>query len=57
MTSLKAFGVTAVGALGVLVAGLLLSNTMKLGLDALFSGLLVVFVGAGALALVARSLR
>jgi hypothetical protein len=56
MSLLKIFGVTAVGGMGILVAGLLLSNTMKLGLDLLFGGLLTLFVVAGAIALVARSL-
>jgi len=57
MSLLKIFGVTAVGTAAILAGGLLLSNTMNLGLDLLFGGLLGVFVVAGAIALVAKAVR
>jgi len=52
---LKMLGMTAIGMGAMLVGGLLLSKTMNLGLDGLFSVLLTVFVVGGAIALVAKA--
>lgn len=57
MSSIKAFGIVGTGGLGILVAGLLVSTTMDLGLDGIFSTLLFIFVIAGAAALVLRAAK
>ena len=55
MSSIKAFGIVGTGGLGVLVAGLLISKAMNFGLEWIFSAALLIFVIAGAAALVLRS--
>jgi len=55
MTSLKTLGISATGGLAVLIAALLVSSQLKLGWEPLFAVLLVVFVIAGAISLLARS--
>jgi len=52
---LKIFGVTAIGGLAILVAGLLISATMNLGWDWLFAIAIIIFVVAGAIGLISRS--
>ena len=54
MSSLKAFGIIGTGGLGILAAGLFISNILKTGLDWIFGLALLIFVVAGAIALVAR---
>lgn len=56
MSSLKAFGVIGTGGLGILAAGLLVSNALKTGLDWIFGLGLLIFVSAGAIALIQRSM-
>ena len=57
MSSINAFGIIGTGGLGVLVAALLISTYMNLGLEAIFSFALLVFVGAGAVALVLKAMK
>jgi hypothetical protein len=57
MSSLKALGIIGTGGLGVLVTGLLVSNLLKTGLDWIFGLALVIFVIAGAIALIAKATR
>jgi len=54
MSSLKAFGIIGTGGLGILAAGLLLSEVLKTGTTWVFGIALLIFVTAGAIALVAR---
>ena len=56
MSSLKALGIIGTGGLGVLVAGLIVSNLLKTGLDWIFGLALIIFVVAGAGALLAKNL-
>ncbi len=55
MSSLKALGVSAAGGLGVLVAGLIISKLGGFGLEKILSAALIIFVLAGAVALVMRA--
>jgi len=55
MSSLSALGIIGTGGLGVLVAALFLDKLLNTGLGVLLGIALVVFVLAGAIALVARS--
>ena len=57
MNSLKVLGIIGTGGLGVLVAGLLISNLLNTGLDWVFELALVIFVIAGAIALIARAVN
>lgn len=57
MSSIKAFGIIGTGGLGVLVAGLIISKAMNFGLEGIFSGLLFIFVIAGAVALVLKAAK
>ncbi len=57
MSSLKALGIIGTGGLGVLAAGLIISNMLKTGFDWVFALALIIFVTAGGLALVGRFLR
>ncbi len=57
MSSIEAFGVIGKGGLGVLVAALIISKVMNLGLEGIFIALLVVFVFAGAAALILRAVK
>ena len=57
MSSLKALGIIGTGGLGVLAAGLIISNMLKTGFDWVFALALIIFVTAGGLALVGRVLR
>jgi len=52
---LRVLGITATGGLALLIAGLILSSQLKLGLEMFFASLIAVFVIAGAVALVLRS--
>lgn len=56
MSSLQILGVSASGGLAILVAGLLISKMYALNLDGIFSAALLLFVGAGAFSLIARSI-
>jgi len=55
MSSLEALGVLGTGTLGVLASGLIVSSILKLGLEWVFIAGILVFVFAGAAALIARS--
>ena len=57
MSSLKLAGIIGTGGLGVLAAGLIASTILNLGLiiQMVFGGALLIFVVAGAVALIARS--
>jgi len=55
MASFKALGIVGSGGLGILVAGLIVSNLLKTGLDWIFGLALIIFVVAGAVALIARA--
>ncbi len=57
MASLKALGIIGTGGLGVLAAGLLISNVLKTGLEWIFGLALIIFVIAGGVALVGRVLK
>ena len=57
MSSIKAFGIIGTGGLGVLVAALIISKVMNLGLEGIFSVALAVFVVAGAAALILRAAK
>ena len=57
MTSLKVGGIIGTGGLGALGAGLIVSNMLGTGLDWIFGLALIVFVTAGAIALIARSIK
>lgn len=57
MSSLKAVGVIGTGTLGVLAAGVVLSQVLQTGTTWVFAVALIVFVVAGAIALVARALN
>ncbi|MBI2647436.1 hypothetical protein HYW99_03075 [Candidatus Woesearchaeota archaeon] len=57
MSSLKALGIIGTGGLGVLAAGLIISKMLNTGLDWIFGLALVIFVIAGAIALIARSVK
>jgi hypothetical protein len=54
---LKAFGIIGTGGLGILAAGLLISEIFKTGTGWIFGLALIIFVTAGAVALVARFIR
>lgn len=56
MSSLEIGGVVGKGGLGVLVAGLIASEMFNLGVSGVLSFALIVFVGAGAVALISRSM-
>lgn len=55
MSSLKALGIVGTGGIGVLAAGLIISNVLKSGLEWIFGAALLIFVAAGAFGLVLRS--
>ncbi|MFH0978952.1 MAG: hypothetical protein V1837_06670 [Candidatus Woesearchaeota archaeon] len=57
MPSLKGLGIIGTGGLGVLAAGLILSNILKTGTEGLFGTAMLIFVIAGAIALIARVMR
>ena len=57
MSSLKALGIIGTGGLGILAAGLIISKVLNTGLDWIFGFALVIFVIAGAIALIARAIR
>ena len=57
MSSLKALGIIGTGGLGVLAAGLIISRVLNTGLDWIFGLALVIFVIAGAIALIARATK
>ena len=57
MSSLKALGIIGTGGLGVLVAGLIVSNLLKTGLDWIFGLAIIIFVVAGAIALITRAIK
>ena len=57
MSSLKALGIIGTGGLGVLAAGLIISKILNTGLDWIFGLALVIFVIAGAIALIARAVK
>ena len=55
--ALKIGGIVGTGGVGALGAGMIVSNMLGTGLDWVFGLALIVFVTAGAIALVARSIR
>ena len=55
MGSLNVLGVSATGGLGILVAGLIVSKMYDLNLDGILGLALLLFVGAGAISLIAKS--
>lgn len=57
MSSLKFGGIIGTGGIGVLAAGILVSNVLKTGQEWIFGMALLIFVTAGAIALIARSVR
>lgn len=57
MSSIQALGIVGTGGLGVLVAALILSKLLNLGLEGIFSAALLIFVIAGAAALVLRATK
>jgi hypothetical protein len=57
MNSLKALGIIGTGGLGVLAAGLIVSKILETGTEGIFGLALVVFVVAGAVALVVRAMH
>ena len=57
MSSIKAFGIIGTGGLGMLVAALIISKVMNLGLEGIFGVALIVFVLAGAAALVLKAAK
>ena len=56
MSFLKIGGIVGAGGLGVLAAGMIVSNILKTGLDWIFGLALIIFVVAGAGALLAKNL-
>jgi|GEM_PF-6084564 hypothetical protein len=52
---MKAFGMIGTGGLGVLSVGMIVSNGLKTGLDWIFGLARLIFVSAGAIALISRS--
>lgn len=57
MSSLKVGGIIGTGGVGVLAAAIIISNMMEMGLEWLFGLALIIFVTAGAIALIAGSVR
>lgn len=57
MSSLKIGGIIGTGGVGVLAAAAIVSNMLDMGLEWLFGLALIIFVTAGAIALVARSVK
>lgn len=57
MSSLRGIGIIGTGTIGVLSTGLLLSSMLKTGTEAIFGLAIFIFVSAGAIALIARSMR
>ena len=55
MSSIQALGIVGTGGLGVLVVALIVSKLLNLGLESIFSLALIIFVVAGAAALILRS--
>ena len=55
MSFLKIGGIVGAGGLGVLAAGMIVSNILKTGLDWIFGLALIIFVVAGAGALLAKN--
>ena len=55
MSFLKIGGIVGTGGLGVLAAGMIVSNILKTGLDWIFGLALIIFVVAGAGALLAKN--
>jgi len=55
MSSLKLAGIIGTGGIGVLSTGLIASNLLNLSIQWIFAGALLIFVAAGAVALMARS--
>lgn len=55
--TLKIGGIIGTGTLGVLGAGMIVSEMLQLGLTWLFGLALFIFVTAGAIALISRSVR
>lgn len=57
MSSIQTLGIIGTGGLGVLVAALIISKLLNLGLEGIFSAALLIFVLAGAAALVLRATK
>ena len=57
MSYLKLGSIIGTGGLGVLAAGLIASHMLGLDLEAIFGSALIIFVIAGAVALIARSIK
>ena len=55
MSSIQTLGIIGTGGLGVLVAALIISKLLNLGLEGIFSAALLIFVLGGAAALVLRA--
>lgn len=56
VSSLKALGVVGTGGIGVLSTGFIVSSMLKTGSEGVFGLALIIFVTAGAVSLIARSL-
>lgn len=56
MNSLKIGNIAGIGGLGVLSAGLFISNALKIGYEWIFGLGILLYVTAGAIALVVRNL-
>ena len=57
MSSLKVLGIIGTGGLGVLATGLIISKVLDTGVDWIFGLALVIFVIAGAIALIAKAVK
>lgn len=57
MSSLKGLGILGTGTIGVLSSGLLISSVMNTGAQAIFGMSLMIFILAGAGALLLKSAR
>ena len=57
MSYLKAGGIVGAGGLGVLAAGMIVSNMLDTGMDWVFGLALIIFVTGGAIALIAKSIK
>ncbi|MBR9706262.1 hypothetical protein GOV14_04455 [Candidatus Pacearchaeota archaeon] len=57
MGYLKIGGIVGAGGIGVLSAGIIVSNVLQIGSEWIFAVALIIFVSAGAISLIARSLK
>lgn len=56
MSSLKIGGIVGTGGIGVLAAAIIVSNMLETGMEWIFGLALIIFVTAGAIALINRSM-